>query len=106
MANMLCNLVENAIKYSGPKVHIRIVAMRMGKSVELSVEDDGFGISPAEQRKVFEKFYRSPRLSGKQIPGLGLGLSYVRQIVEAHHGKVSLQSKIGKGTKVIVTLPQ
>lgn len=106
MANMLCNLVENAIKYSGPEVHIRIVAMRMGKSVELSVEDDGFGISPAEQRKVFEKFYRSPRLSGKQIPGLGLGLSYVRQIVEAHHGKVSLQSKIGEGTKVIVTLPQ
>ncbi|MFR8358875.1 MAG: sensor histidine kinase [Parabacteroides sp.] len=60
------------------------------------MEDDGFGISPAEQRKVFEKFYRSPRLSGKQIPGLGLGLSYVRQIVEAHHGRVS-SSKQNRG---------
>ena len=80
--------------------------MRVEKGIELSVEDNGFGISPAEHRKVFEKFYRSPGFSGKDIPGLGLGLSYVRQIVEAHHGKVSLQSKIGYGTKVIVTLPR
>lgn len=106
LANVLCNLVENAIKYSDSEVRIRIVVMRMGKGFELSVEDDGFGISLTEQRTVFDKFYRSPHLSGKQIPGLGLGLSYVRQIVEAHHGKVSLQSKIGNGTKVVVTLPQ
>ncbi|WP_288207118.1 ATP-binding protein [uncultured Parabacteroides sp.] len=106
IANVLCNLIENAIKYSGSDVHIRIVIMRVEKGIELSVEDNGFGISPAEHRKVFEKFYRSPGFSGKDIPGLGLGLSYVRQIVEAHHGKVSLQSKIGYGTKVIVTLPR
>lgn len=106
LANVLSNLVENAIKYSGAEVRIRIVVKRIGKEIELSVEDDGFGISPAEQRKVFEKFYRSSHFSGKQIPGLGLGLSYVKQIVEAHHGKVSLKSRIGQGTKVIITLPQ
>lgn len=106
MANVLCNLVENAIKYSGPEVDIRIVVHRKEKGIELSVEDNGFGISLNEQRKVFEKFYRSTNLSGRQIPGLGLGLSYVRQIVEAHRGKVSLLSGIGQGTKVIVAIPQ
>lgn len=106
LSNVLSNLVENAIKYSGAEVRIRIVVKRIGKEIELSVEDDGFGISPTEQRKVFEKFYRSSHFSGKQIPGLGLGLSYVKQIVEAHHGKVSLKSQIGQGTKVIITLPQ
>lgn len=106
LANVLCNLVENAIKYSDVEVHIRIVVMRIGKEIELSVEDNGIGIPPAEQQRVFEKFYRSSHLLGKQIPGLGLGLSYVKQIVEAHHGKVSLKSQIGQGTKVIITLPQ
>lgn len=106
LANVLCNLVENAIKYSEAEVHIRIVVMRIGKEIELSVEDNGIGIPPAEQQRVFEKFYRSSHLLGKQIPGLGLGLSYVKQIVEAHHGKVSLKSQIGQGTKVIITLPQ
>lgn len=106
MANVLCNLVENAIKYSGPEVDIRIVVLWKEKGFELLVEDNGFGIPQNEQQKVFDKFYRSASLSGKQIPGLGLGLSYVRQIVEAHHGTVVLQSGTGEGTKVIVTIPQ
>ena len=62
-------------------------------------------ISADEQTKVFEKFYRSVHLPDKQIPGLGLGLSYVRQIAEAHHGQVSLRSEVGKGTEVTVGLP-
>lgn len=106
MANVLCNLVENAIKYSGPEVDIRIVVLWKDKGFELSVEDNGWGIPLNEQRKVFDKFYRSPSFSNKQIPGLGLGLSYVRQIVEAHRGKISLQSEMGRGTKVIATIPR
>lgn len=106
IANVLCNLVENAVKYSGEEVHIRVRIAQSGKNFVLSVEDDGYGIPPDEQQRVFEKFYRASSLTGKQIPGLGLGLSYVRQIVEAHRGKVVLNSRVGQGTKVIVTIPQ
>ena len=86
IANILSNLIENAIKYSGSGVNIRVVVIRNDKLIELTVTDDGVGISADEQTKVFEKFYRSVHLPDKQIPGLGLGLSYVRQIAEAHHG--------------------
>ena len=71
----------------------------------LTVADNGVGIAPDEQEKVFDKFYRSARLPDKQIPGLGLGLSYVRQGAEAHHGHVSLRSEVGKGTEVTVEIP-
>ena len=105
IANILSNLIENAIKYSGPEVNIRVVVIRNEQSVVLTVADNGVGIAPDEQRKVFDKFYRSVRLPDKQIPGLGLGLSYVRQVVEAHHGHVSLRSEVGKGTEVTVEIP-
>ena len=105
IANILSNLIENAIKYSGSGVNIRVVVIRNDKLIELTVADDGVGISADEQTKVFEKFYRSVHLPDKQIPGLGLGLSYVRQIAEAHHGQVSLRSEVGKGTEVTVGLP-
>lgn len=105
IANALSNLIENAIKYSGTEVDIQIIVLWNDDQVELTVSDNGIGISPEEQSKVFEKFYRSTHLPDKQIPGIGLGLSYVRQIVEAHQGSVSLQSKLGKGTQITVSLP-
>lgn len=73
IANILSNLIENAIKYSGPEVNIRVVVIRNDRLIELTVTDNGVGISADEQTKVFEKFYRSARLPDKQIPGLGLG---------------------------------
>lgn len=105
IANILSNLIENAIKYSGSEVNVRVVVIRTDNSVVLTVADNGIGISPDEREKVFGKFYRSARLPDKQIPGLGLGLSYVRQIAEAHHGHVSLRSEVGTGTEVTVVLP-
>ena len=75
------------------------------QGVGLTVSDNGFGIAPDERRKVFENFYRSSHLPDKQIPGIGLGLSYVRQIVEAHHGSVSLRSELGEGTRITINLP-
>ncbi|MDD2951909.1 MAG: HAMP domain-containing sensor histidine kinase [Parabacteroides sp.] len=105
LANVLSNLIENAIKYSGPKVAIRIVVLWNGQQLECTVSDNGFGIAPEEQTKVFEKFYRSSHLPDKQIPGIGLGLSYVRQIIEAHHGSVFLTSVLGKGTCITINLP-
>lgn len=105
VANVLSNLIENAIKYSGEEVNIDIVVLWNQQGVELTVSDNGFGIAPDERRKVFEKFYRSSHLPDKQIPGIGLGLSYVRQIVEAHHGSVSLRSELGEGTRITINLP-
>ena len=86
-------------------MNIDIVVLWNHQGVELTVSDNGFGIAPDERRKVFDKFYRSSHLPDKRIPGIGLGLSYVRQIVEAHHGSVSLRSELGEGTRITINLP-
>ncbi|MDR1879563.1 MAG: HAMP domain-containing histidine kinase [Tannerellaceae bacterium] len=106
IANILDNLVENAIKYSGPEVAIEVRAFRKGRDFLLVVDDDGIGIPPAEQERVFDKFYRASNLPDKQIPGLGLGLSYVKLITEAHRGTVSLAGRSGGGTSVTLCFPQ
>lgn len=105
LANVLSNLIENALKYSGPVVSIEVAAVCRENEMELRVSDDGYGIAPEEQKRVFDLFYRSPRFAARQIPGLGLGLSYVRQIAEAHGGRVALESIPGAATRVSVYLP-
>jgi two-component system phosphate regulon sensor histidine kinase PhoR len=106
IANILSNLIENAVKYSGQEVSIELKAVCQDRELRLSVTDNGIGISPAEQKKVFMKFYRGTNLPDKNIPGLGLGLCYVKLIAEAHQGKVSLYSRSGKGTVLTICLPQ
>ncbi|MDL2255006.1 HAMP domain-containing histidine kinase [Parabacteroides sp. OttesenSCG-928-G06] len=106
VANILSNLIENAIKYSAEKVEITIHACRRGNELWLTVSDNGIGIPLMEQEKVFVKFYRGSNMPDLAIPGLGLGLSYVKLISEAHHGSVSLNSRIGEGTSVTLCLPQ
>ena len=68
--------------------------------------DNGIGISRSEQEQVFEKFYRGNNVSKNEIPGVGLGLSYVKLIVEAHHGTIDLKSRLGEGTSILIQLPQ
>ncbi len=106
VANILSNLIENAVKYSGEQVHITIRAERQGRELRLTVSDDGIGIPLAEQEKVFAKFYRGSNLPDRNLPGLGLGLSYVKLISEAHQGYVTLQSRLGEGTSITLCLPQ
>lgn len=106
LANVLSNLIENAIKYSGNNVQIEIKAKRKGNELCLTVSDNGIGIPIVEQERVFAKFYRGSNLPDQNIPGLGLGLSYVKLISEAHQGSVSLQSHLGEGTTVTLILPQ
>lgn len=106
LANVFSNLIENAIKYSAHKVDIEISVCRKGNELWLTVTDNGIGIPMVEQEKVFAKFYRGSNLPDKNIPGLGLGLSYVKLISEAHHGSVSLQSRLGSGTSITLCLPQ
>lgn len=105
-ANVISNLVENAVKYSGARVLIRITCRMEGRWLSVNVADDGIGIPLAEQQRVFSKFYRGSNLPDSNLPGLGLGLSYVKLITEAHHGTVFLNSRPGKGTSVTLNLPQ
>jgi len=107
LANIVCNLLENAIKYSVGAVTIRIdYQMREDKMVQITVADNGIGIAKADQRYVFDKFYRSESVKDKAIPGIGLGLSYVKLLVEAHGGSISLDSMEGEGTTFTIVIPQ
>ena len=104
-ANVLSNLIENAIKYSDEKVYIEIKIGQDKRKVWVSVKDDGIGIPVTEQDSVFTKFYRGNNIPDKNIPGIGLGLSYVKLIIDAHQGNIELNSQIGKGTTVTIFLP-
>ena len=105
-SNIISNLLENAVKYSGDAVHIVIEAAVTDARLTLSVADNGIGIPLAEQARVFDKFYRSASLPDPAVPGIGLGLSYVKLLTEAHRGTVTLRSRPGQGTTVTVCIPQ
>ncbi len=92
------NLIANALKYSNSSRWMKISAFREGGEICISVEDRGIGIAPGDLKKVFEPFFRAQGVVDEQISGNGLGLSLVKEIVEAHKGQVSVKSEIGKGT--------
>ena len=106
IANIVSNLIENAIKYSGKEVRIDLSCIQKEHTLTIQITDNGIGIPPAEQSKVFDKFYRGSHIPDRNIPGIGLGLSYVKLLTEAHHGYVSLTSQPGKGTTFSIVLPQ
>jgi two-component system phosphate regulon sensor histidine kinase PhoR len=107
LANIVCNLLENAIKYSREAVTIRIdYQMREDGMVQITVADNGIGIAKADQRYVFDKFYRSESAKDEAIPGIGLGLSYVKLLVEAHGGTITFESIEGEGTTFTILIPQ
>ena len=107
IGNIVCNLLENAIKYSREAVTIRIdYMMREDGMVQITVADNGIGIAKADQRYVFDKFYRSETAKNKAIPGIGLGLSYVKLLVEAHGGTITFESTEGEGTTFTILIPQ
>jgi signal transduction histidine kinase len=101
----ILNLLSNAMKYSGESRHIDLrVQERAGHAV-IEVSDQGIGIPPAEQKRIFEKFYRVPSEENQRIPGTGLGLALVFHIVNAHDGHVELRSTPGKGSTFSIHLP-
>ena len=107
LANIVCNLLENAIKYSVETVTIRIdYRLHEDGMLQITVADNGIGIAKADQRYVFEKFYRSEMVKDKAIPGIGLGLSYVKLLAEAHGGTITFESTEGQGTTFTIIIPQ
>lgn len=103
--NILNNLVENAVKYSGVNVVIKADASENNGTVELRISDTGNGIPAGELKHIFKRFYRGKAGSGDQ-PGMGLGLAYVKLLVDVHGGDITVESTEGKGTCFTIRLPQ
>lgn len=107
LLNVVSNLMENSVKYSGDIVNIHVACRDTEKEeVMISVSDNGIGISPDEQQRVWTKFYRSNAYPDMMQPGIGLGLSFVDMIVKAHGGRKMMQSEVGKGTRISIVIPQ
>jgi len=103
------NLLSNAMKYGGDSRWIGLGAESVktanGAEVQIKISDRGLGIPPSEQERIFEPFYRGKEVMAAQIRGNGLGLSLVKRIIAAHGGRVSVESKVGQGSRFILRLP-
>ena len=104
LSNILSNLIDNAIKYSGESVRIDITAKATDEGVEIRVRDNGIGIAPDKQKHIFEKFYRVPTGNIHDVKGYGLGLYYARTMAEKHGGTLSVTSAPGKGSEFVLSL--
>jgi len=98
------NLIDNALKFSKETPEIVISAKTSGNKIQLSVSDNGVGIAAKDLPRIFEKFFRSDYYKQSNIKGFGLGLSFVKNIVEAHGGTIKAQSELNKGTKIIIEI--
>ena len=105
ITNIIINLMDNAIKYCDKKPNIKIETYNQKNDLVFTVSDNGIGMTPNVQKKIFDKFYRATSGNIHNIKGHGLGLSYVKKIVDLHKGKIILESKFGVGTNFIITLP-
>lgn len=105
VGNILDNLLDNAIKYANRQPDIRVSTINSNGMLMLKISDRGMGIESSERTAVFEKFYRVSHGNLHQTKGFGLGLSYVKSVVDLHHGKIYLESKRGMGSTFTIMLP-
>jgi two-component system phosphate regulon sensor histidine kinase PhoR len=104
-SNLISNLVDNAIKYSKDNLAIRIATYNHGKMLAIKIEDNGIGMNKETVKRVFEKFYRAHTGNVHNVKGFGLGMSYVKTVIDAHKGKIRVESTLGKGSTFIVDIP-
>jgi len=103
--NLISNLVDNAVKYSKENLVIKISTTNIGRHIQVRIEDNGIGMNKETQKRIFEKFYRAHTGNVHNVKGFGLGLSYVKTMVDAHGGKIKVESATGKGTTFIIDMP-
>ena len=103
--NMISNLIDNAIKYSPDAPNIKLETRNIKQGVQVSVIDNGMGISPEHQRQIFKKLYRIPTGNRHDVKGFGLGLFYTKTMIEAHGGTINVKSEIGNGSQFDLYFP-
>lgn len=99
------NLLDNACKYSGESRNIEVHLLPKGSKILISVRDNGVGIRKEDQDKIFSRFYRAGEELTQTVKGSGIGLTIVKQIVEAHQGEITVESSPGKGSKFTIRIP-
>lgn len=105
LTNVVVNMLDNAIKYSHEAPKIDIFTEEIGKYFYLKIQDQGIGMNKTVQKNIFEKFYREETGNVHNVKGHGLGLSYVKKIIEIHQGEISVESEKGKGSTFTVKIP-
>ncbi len=103
--NLISNLLDNAVKYSKENLLIKLSTYTAGTQLKIKIEDNGIGMNKETVSRIFEKFYRAHTGNLHNVKGFGLGLSYVKTMVEAHQGTVKAESVPGKGTTFLLTFP-
>lgn len=106
LSQVFINLLHNAIKFTSENGNIGVKLSSNENEIECKISDTGRGISPQNQPRIFERFYKADKSRDRSLGGNGLGLSIVKKIVDLHGGKISLTSEIGKGTEFTVFLPR
>src|SRR5690606_3545945 len=106
MKSVISNLLDNAIKYSGERATVAVHILDKGDFVEIRVEDKGKGIDKSQQKHIFDMFYRVSEGHLHEVKGFGIGLAYVKQVIQQHGGEVGVESAIGRGSTFTVKFPK
>lgn len=102
---MLDNLIDNACKYSADGTKVKVSVSQLGNELLLGVSDQGIGIAVENLEKVFDPMYRIKHEDSEKIPGIGLGLSVCKGLIDSHGGRIWIESDVGKGSTCWFTLP-
>ena len=105
LVQLIRNLIDNAVKYTPEDGSVRIEAAQHHRGVQITVSDTGIGIPHGEVERIFDRFYRVDKARSRRLGGTGLGLAIVKDIVEAHRGRISVETELGRGSEFTVLLP-